>query len=278
METRDGVKANAKHLAREAESSFAFETLARAGYVANGVIHALIGAIVIVIASGGRGEGDQLGAMKAVAGAPVGFVVLWLIAIGLWALALWHVSEGILARDLSDDIEGAARKWSRRLSEFGQAAVFVALGGISAAVAMGARPDGEKTAEGASRSLLQIPGGHIVLGLVGVGIGVGGVAFVVMGVRRSFRNRIRIPDGGLGWGFTTLGVVGFVAKGIALLIVGVLLGVAAVRADARVAGGLDGAVDAVLELPLGPALAWVVGLGLLAYGVFTIARARFAWM
>ncbi|MFF2488509.1 DUF1206 domain-containing protein [Microbacterium sp. NPDC058062] len=278
METRGGVRANAKHLAREAESSSVFETLARAGYVANGLIHALIGVIVIVIASGGRGEGDQAGAMKAVAGAPVGFLVLWLIGIVLWALALWHVSEGILAHDLSGDVEGAARKWSRRLAEFGQAAVFAALGAISVAVAMGARPDAEKTAEGASRSLLQIPGGPIVLGLVGAGIGIGGVAFVVMGVRRSFRNRMRIPDGGLGWGFTTLGVVGFIAKGVALLIVGVLLVVAAVRADAKTAGGLDGAVDALLELPLGPALAWVVGLGFLAYGIFTIARARFAWM
>ncbi|MFB7893362.1 DUF1206 domain-containing protein [Microbacterium sp. NPDC056044] len=278
MATPDGVKANAKHFAREAESSSVFETFARAGYVANGLIHALIGVIVIVIASGGDGEGDQAGAMKAVAGAPVGFVVLWLIAIGLWALALWHVSEGVLAHDLSGDAKGAARKWSRRAAEFGQAAVFLALGAISAAVAMGARPDGEKTAEGASRNLLQVPGGPIVLGLLGVAIGIGGVAFVVMGVRRSFRARMRIPEGGLGWGLTALGVVGFVAKGVALLIVGVLLVVAAVRVDAKAAGGLDGAIDALLALPLGPALAWVVGLGFLAYGVFTIARARFAWM
>ncbi len=278
MKTRAGVKAGAKQLAREAESNSVFETLARAGYVANGVIHALIGVIVIVIASGGRGEGDQAGALKAVAGAPVGFIVLWLIAIGLWALALWHVSEGILAHDLSGDVEGAARKWSRRLAEFGQAAVFAALGAIAAAVAVGARPDGEEAAEGASRGLLQLPGGPIVLGLIGVAIGIGGAAFVVMGVRRSFRTRIRIPQGAIGRSVTVLGVVGFIAKGVALLIVGVLLVIAAVRADAKAAGGLDGAVDALLDLPLGPALAWVVGLGLIAYGVFTIARARFAWM
>ncbi|MFE5410051.1 DUF1206 domain-containing protein [Microbacterium sp. NPDC056569] len=278
MGTRDELKAHAKELAREAESNSVFEALARAGYAANGVIHALIGIIVIVIASGGDGEGDQAGAMKAVAGAPVGFVVLWLIAIGLWALALWHLSEGILAHDLSGDVEGAARKWGRRVAEFGQAAVFAALGAISAAVAMGARPDGEEAAEGASRSLLQIPGGPILLGLLGIAIGIGGIAFVVMGVLRSFRKRMRLPDGGLGRGLATLGIVGFVAKGVALLIVGVLLVIAAVRADAKTAGGLDGAVDALLDLPLGPALAWVVGLGFLAYAAFTIARARFARM
>jgi hypothetical protein len=272
------VKTNAKRLAREAESSTVFEAMARAGYVANGIIHALIGIIVIVLASGGDGEGDQAGAMKAVAGAPAGFVVLWLIAIGLWALGVWRAAEGLLARDSSGDTKGAARKWGRRLAEWGQALIFLALGVISAAVAMGARPDAEQTTEDASESLLRIPGGPILLALIGLGIAIGGVSFVVMGVMRSFRSRLRIPDGALGHGIAVLGVIGFVAKGVALVIVGLLLVIAAVATDSETAGGLDGAVDALLALPLGPALAWVVGLGFLAYAVFTIARARFARM
>lgn len=272
------VKADAKHVAREAESSAVFESLARGGYVANGVVHGLIGVIVLVIASGGHGESDQAGAMKAVAGAPVGFVVLWVIAIGLWALALWHAGEGLLAHDYSGDAKGAARKWSRRLAEWGQAVLFAALGVVAAAVAMGARPDGEETAEDASRSLLQVPGGPIVLCIVGLAIGGGGVAFIVMGVMRSFRKPMRIPGGALGRVVTGLGVAGFVAKGVALLIVGVLLVVASLSHDSQAAGGLHGAVDALLALPLGPVLAWIVGLGFLAYGVFTVARARFARM
>ncbi|MFC8680848.1 DUF1206 domain-containing protein [Microbacterium ureisolvens] len=278
MKSRESVKANAKQFARDAESNSAFEVLARAGYVANGIIHALIGIIVLVIASGGRGEGDQAGAMKAVAGAPAGFVLLWLIAIGLWALGVWHAAEGLLARDRSGDTKGAARKWGRRLAEWGQALVFVLLGFISAAVAIGARPDAEQTAEDASRSLLQLPGGPILLALIGLGIGIGGVAFIVMGVLRSFRNRIETPDGKLGHAVVVLGIVGFVAKGVALTIIGVLLMVAAIGDDADTAGGLDGAVDALLDLPLGPALAWIVGVGFLAYAVFTVARARFARM
>lgn len=269
---------NAKHLAREAESSEVFEAMARAGYVANGVIHVLIGVIVLVLAAGGDGEGDQAGAMKAVAGAPAGFVVLWLIAVGLWALAVWHAAEGLLARDRSGDVEGAARKWGRRIAEWGQAAVFAGLGVACAAVAMGARPNGEEAAEGASRGLLQVPGGSILLGLIGIGVGIGGIAFVVMGIGRSFRKRMRIPDGKRGRTVTAFGIVGFVAKGVALTIVGVLLVVAAVATDAEAAAGLDGAVDAVLALPLGPVLAWIVGLGFIAYGVFTVARARFARM
>lgn len=267
-----------KAAAREAEASPVFETLARAGYVANGAVHLVIGAIVLVVAFGGDGEGDQAGALKAVAGAPAGFVVLWLIAIALWALGVWHLVEGILARDRSGDAEGAVKKWGRRLAEWGQAVIFIALGVVAAAVALGARPDGEQTAESASRDLLAIPGGPIVLGLIGLAIAIGGVAFVVMGVMRSFRKRMRIPSGPVGRSITVLGIVGFVAKGVALLIVGVLLLVAAVQADAETAAGLDGAVQALLDLPLGPLLVAVVGAGFAAYGVFTIARARYARM
>jgi hypothetical protein len=272
------VTSNAKQLAREAESNAVFEAVARAGYVANGVVHVLIGIIVLVIAAGGDGEGDQAGALKAVAGAPAGFVVLWLIAIGLWALGLWHGIEGLLARDRSGDLQGAARKWGRRTAEWGQAVIFVVLGLIAAAVALGARPDAEQTTEDASRTLLRIPGGPILLALIGLGIAIGGIAFIVMGIMRSFRNRIRIPDGRHGVAITVLGVVGFVAKGVALAVVGLLLIIAAVATDADTAAALDGAVDAMLELPFGPALGWVVGLGFIAYGVFTIARARYARM
>lgn len=268
----------AKAVAREAEASPAFEALARAGYVANGIVHLLIGTIVLILAFGGRAEGDQAGALKAVAGAPLGFVLLWLIALALVALGVWHVAEGILARDRSGDVKGAARKWGRRAAEWGQGAVFMALGVIAAAVALGARPDAEEAAETASRGLLDVPGGPIVLWLIGLGVAIGGVSFVVMGVLRSFRKRMSIPDGALGRTVTVAGVVGFVAKGIALVIVGVLLVIAAVRTDAKTAGGLDGAVQALLDLALGPLLAGVVGAGFLAYGAFTVARARYARM
>ena len=268
----------AKAAARGAESNPTFEVLARAGYVANGIVHILIGVIVLVLAFGGDAEGDQVGAMKALATAPLGLVLLWVIAVTLWALGLWHLAEGILAAGQSDGVKGTARKWGRRAAEWGQALVFITLGAIAAAIALGARPDAEATAETASRGLLEIPGGPIVLALIGIGVVAGGIAFVVMGILRSFHNRMDIPAGKRGRLVEIAGVLGFVAKGISLVIVGVLVLIAAVRTDAETAGALDGAVDALLDLALGPLLVGVVGAGFLAYGFFTVFRARFAKM
>ncbi len=266
------MKAEAKQAARNAESSSAFRGLARAGYVANGVVHALIAAIVIAVALGGRGETDQTGALNAIAAPPIGFAALWVLAVTLCALGLYHAAEGLLTKG----VDGTAQKWGRRAAEWGQALVFIALGLLAASVALGARPDAEKTTEQASRGVLSVVGGPILLGIVGIGVAVGGVTFIVMGIRRSYENQVEIPPGRRGIVVTILGVVGFVAKGVALVIIGVCLLVAGVRDDPRAAGGLEGAIQAILVLPLGPWMAGLVGVGFFAYAIFCVFRARYA--
>ncbi|SFS00854.1 protein of unknown function [Microbacterium sp. cf046] len=265
-----------KRVAREAEQNTPFRGLARAGYAANGVVHILIGAIALVVAFGGKGMTDQSGALTAIATAPLGFALLWIIAITLCALGVWQILEGILMRAASEDAPALASKWGRRVGAWGQAAIFIALGAIAASVALGARVDAEEATENASRGLMSIPGGPIVLVLVGIGIGIGGIAFVVMGARRSFRSKIEIPEHGVGRGIAGLGAVGFIAKGVALAIVGILLVVASLSSDADTAGGLDGALRAILALTLGPWLVAAVGLGFIAYGLFCLFRARYA--
>lgn len=244
------------------------QALARAGFAANGLVHALIGTLVVAIAAGGRGEADQVGALRTVAAVPWGAVVVWAIAIGLWGLALWHLAAGITSR-------GDGR-WGRRASKWSQGIVFAAVGTLAASIALGAAPDADGTARAASRGILAMTDGPFVLAAVGVGIAVAGVVFVVMGVRRSFEKRMSIPRSALGTLVRSLGVAGFIAKGAALGILGVLLLVAAAHADAARAGGLDSAVDGLLTLPAGRAIAVALGIGLVAYGVFCGFRARYA--
>ncbi|HYP73222.1 MAG TPA: DUF1206 domain-containing protein [Microbacterium sp.] len=261
----------AKAAARKVESSPVVRALARGGYAASGVVHLLLGILVLALAFGARGEADQSGALQAIAGAPLGLFVLWAIGILLGALALYHLIEAFVLRDAS-----TAKTWGRRVSEMGQAVVFAALGAVAVSVALGARPDGDQSAEGASRSVLSLPGGPFVLGAVGLGIAGGGIAFVVMGVLRSFEKKMSIPRGGVGPFVKGLGIAGYIAKGVALAIVGVLLVVAAVRVDPGEAGGLDAAFDALHEMFLGPLLVGLVGAGFVAYGVFLFFRARYA--
>lgn len=258
-----------KQVARSASSSPALRVLARTGYAANGVVHILIGAIALTIALGGGGSSDQSGAMKAIAGAPAGFVLLWILALGLFALALWYIIEGILEPGQGKD------KWTDRLASFGRAAAYLFLGGIAVTFALGGSANSEQSTEDATAGILRMPGGAFIVGLGGlIVLGIGGY-FVYKGVKKKFLENLSLPGGQVSNGITKLGVVGYIAKGIALGIIGILLIAAGVTSDSEKAAGFDGALKSLLDLPYGPWLLGAVGVGLIAYGVFQFARARY---
>ena len=70
--------------------------------------------------------------------------------------------------------------------------------------------------------------------------------------------------------------VGYIGKGIALAAVGILFITAAIQQRAGKATGMDGALRSLRDLPAGTVILLVIALGLLAYGVYSFARARFA--
>lgn len=237
-----------------------------------GLLHVVIGAIAVSIAVGaGGGEADQSGALDQVARAPFGGVLLWVIAFGLAALGVWQVAEAFLERN-----PDAKRKWGRRAKLVGTAVVYLVLSGTALVYAVGGRSDSSASTTGLSATLLAAPGGVVVLVLIGLVIAGIGAAFIVRGIRRDFEEHLALPGGAVGVVVRTLGIVGYVAKGIAVAIVGVLFVVAAVTADPERAGGLDAALTSLAALPFGRLILWTVGAGLVVYGIYCFARARYA--
>src|SRR3954454_6684489 len=82
--------------AGRAGNSDALENLARIGMIAYGVVHLLVAWLALQLAwGGGGGEADQSGAMATLAQTPVGKPLLWIIAVGLIALAVWQAAEAL---------------------------------------------------------------------------------------------------------------------------------------------------------------------------------------
>ncbi|WP_234661389.1 DUF1206 domain-containing protein [Agromyces marinus] len=256
-----------------AQRSSSFRVAARLGYVVLGVVHVVIGSIAITVAqgAGGGADADQGGAMSQLARLPFGVVLLWIIALGLFALAIWQVTEAFLERD-----PDAKTKWAHRAKYVGTAIAYVSIGATALVYAMGGRSDSSESAQTLSSRLLAAPGGVLVLVLLGlVVIGVG-IAFVYRGALRRFEEYLDLPGGVARTGILALGVVGYVAKGVAIGVVGVLFVVASLTHDPERAGGLDGALRSLAELPFGTLVLWIVGGGLIVYGLFCVARARYA--
>lgn len=97
---------------------------------------------------------------------------------------------------------------------------------------------------------METPGGPILLALVGAGIIVAGIV--------------------------ALGVAGYVAKGVSIAVIGVMVGAAGLQNDPESAGTLDSAFKLLEDLPGGTVLAAAVGVGFIAYGVFCGFRAYYA--
>jgi hypothetical protein len=260
--------------ARRVADSRWFELTARAGYVGSGIVHLLIGYLVVLLGFGNAssgGETDQSGALQQLAAVPGGVVLLWVVAVGTAALALRLLLEAVVG-GRSD----SARAWAARAKDVGKAIVYGVVSYSAATFALGVGKSSSGSSRSAAAQALATPGGVFLLlaaAAVAVAIGIG---LVVIGCRRSFRKHIVRPPRSLDRPVTVLAVVGYVGKGLAVVVVGVLIAVAGLRSDPGQATGLDGAFDAVRELPAGSVLLVAIGVAFLAYGVWSFFRARFA--
>lgn len=244
------------------------ERLARLGFAASGLIHLLIGWIAAQVALGGGGEADQSGALQTLRDAPAGPFLLWACVVGFAALALVQALEALVQ---------TGEETTDRLKAAGKAVLYAALGATTLTFALGGSSDSGQTSTDLTARLMEAPLGRVLVGIVGLGVIGAGAYHVYKGVARKFLEDLRAPAGGaLGRGVEISGMVGYVAKGVALAIVGGLFALAAVRADPEQSTGLDGALKLLAEQPLGTVLLLAVALGLVLYGVYSFARARYA--
>ncbi|MCU1584096.1 MAG: rane protein [Microbacteriaceae bacterium] len=265
------MKGTAVRGAAKAENSRPLRMGARVGYAVNGLVHLLIGVIAISVAVGTGGEADQSGALGQLAGSPGGLALLWITVVGLTLLGIWQILHAFLSSG-SD----STRKWAHRIGELGKAAAYLFVAATAYTFASGSTTNSVGSTQSLSARLLALPGGIFILFVFGALIVGIGVAFVVRGLTRRFLKSVNVPHGPLGRVAVALGVVGYVAKGIALAVVGVLFCVAAATINPSEATGLDGALKALTALPFGTVLLVLVGAGLIAYGVYCGFRARLA--
>lgn len=253
-----------------------FETLARAGYVARGVVYLLLGGLALASAlwggSDAEGSSDALSSLLAL---PFGRVLLGLVAIGLFGYVLWKLSQGLLnADDRDDDLKGFASRAGQLIS--GGANLFLALSAARLALSMGGSSGGNGE-ENASAWLLQQPFGPYLLGLVAIGVIAAGGVQVWYGANHGYRKRLTLPAAHAGW-MDPVCAFGLVARGVVFVIVGGFLAYAAFTVSPEQAGGTAEALDYVHALPFGRWLYGIVALGLVAFGAYSMIQGRYRHM
>ena len=272
MGTRSAPR-SAHGIADRATDSSAFETTARIGFAASGVLHFLLAYIVLRIALGGGGNADQSGALATLAGQTGGKIMLWTVAIGLAALGLWRVAEAVMgSRPGEKGRSGDDNGWWKRGKAAGLAIVSLALAFSAARFAMGSGQSDSQQNSGLSARLMQSGGGKALLIAVGIAVLAIGGYHVYKGISQKFLDELRVPGGSA---IVAVGVAGYTAKGLVLGGAGILVIVATLQADPAKASGIDAAVKTLGQAPFGKFLLILAALGLAAYGAYSFVRSRY---
>ncbi|MFD8810858.1 DUF1206 domain-containing protein [Streptomyces sp. NPDC059627] len=262
--------------ARRAANSKAVAAAARAGFVARGVIYALIGVLSLRIAfSGGGEQADRGGAVAEIARKPFGTVLLWLLGTALAGMALWRLSEAAFGRTGPDGGKPGKRAMAAgRFCFYG----FVAYSVLSYAAGDKGSGSGssDRNSQDVTAKALDWPGGQWIVGVAGAAVTAAGMWIAVRALMRKFQKHLRMSEMSQKVrGFVVFfGTFGGTARGIVFATAGCFAIAAAVRHEPGKAKGMDNTLRTFADTPAGPWLLALIALGLMAFGVFSWANAR----
>lgn len=252
---------------------------ARLGYAAKGVVYIMIGALAARAAAGGDSgtTTDSSGALRTIGESGLGSAALAVIGVGLIGYALWAVLAAASdAEDRGDQAKGIAI----RVGQAGRGIAYGALGVEALRLLGRARDTGSRGAEHWTGRFLDAPFGRWLVIAVGTGI----IAYALYQLRRASGDKVHkhleLHDTTAHtrtW-VVRLGRFGIAARGVVFVLIGWFLARAAMAHDASRAGGIDASLAALARQPRGELLLGVVAAGLISYGTFQLANARYRRM
>ncbi len=250
--------------------------LARAGYVAKGVVYAVIGILAIRAATstGGKTTGTS-GAFQSLGSNPFGKVLLILLAIGLLGYALWKLVQGIMdPEDKGNDFMGIIR----RAAYVGSALIYGGLSLTAAQEVIGSEGKQESKDNLTAQVLAYHPPlGQILVALAGLVVVGVGLYQLHAAIKSKFMDDLKLDEMSEveeRW-TTSVGSIGTTARAVAILIAGGFVVLAAYQSDPSETRGLGGALHTLSQQPYGPYLLGVVAIGLITYGLFMFMIARY---
>ncbi len=262
----------AKQTGRKANDSEWLDYAIRAGLIAYGVVHLIVAGLAVQLAFGDKKENaSNNGALQTLAEQPFGHFLVWLVAIGILLLVVWQVVEFAVGyRDETDD----TKRWRKRAASLLKALLYAALAWSAFKTATGGGSSGNT--DSTTSKVMDLPGGQFIVGVVAIGIIVYGGLLIYRGWTEKYMEKLDAggQSGKDGSAFRILGKVGYIGKGISIMIVGGLFAYAAITHKAKKSGGLDQALQTVLQQPFGQILLLLIALGIACYGLFCFTRVR----
>ncbi len=266
---------------RQTANQPAIQLLGRVGYAAKGLVYIIIGGLAALAALGNGGATtDRKGAIQVVYEQPFGKVLLGLITFGLACYALWSFIRAIADTDgKGSEPKGIAY----RLFRAGVGISYSAFAVAAFQLLMGAGNGGKNSDANAkdwTAELLKQPFG-VLLVIIAALVVLGAACYqFYKAYKADFQEHLELGNmdpTAKEW-VIRFGRFGLAARGIVFGIIGLFLIIAALQHNPDQAKGLGGALQELARQPYGQVLLGLVAVGLIAYGVYSLAEARYRRM
>jgi len=259
---------------RQAPDSPVMAALARFGLAVRGFIYLVIGWLALQIALGHHSqEANQSGALATIARHSFGKALVWVLGAGFAAYALWRLSEAAFGTATD------GRKAGPRLQSLVRGIVYAGFAVSTFGFIAGTSTQTQNQQQvSATARLMKHSYGQWIVGLAGVLVVMVGLSMVLEGIRKKFEKQLRMQElrGATRTVVTRLAMIGTTARGIVFAVAGALVVQAAVSFKPSESTGLDGALRTLANHAYGPWLLSALALGLIAFGLYGLASARFA--
>ena len=270
-----GSTAKAQHPAQDMRSK-----VAAAGLMGKGALYALLGFLAISVALGNRSASSatQTGAIQTVAHAPYGKFLLIALTAVLVALVAWKVLQAVGGDPVEGSDASDRAKFAVKAVLYGGAA----LTSLSILIAnWSGSPGGGSSGGGGGKQqatavVMGLPGGRWIVMIAGLAaIAFGGYQIYKHAINTEFMERISSPDRKARKTIETLGRIGYAGRSGVTIGVGIFLFIAGLTYDPKNVRGLSGILAELAGQGWGQFVLWLLALGVMAYGLFSFAEARY---
>lgn len=269
------IDAQARSAGRQATHSTAFEVLTRIGFVARGAIYVIIGLLAIQVAMhAGNETTNQRGAMQTIEHQPFGHWLLIVVAIGLGAYSAWRFVQAFAGQGPEG---GGDHSTFGRIAAAASGCAYAGLCVLAVTILLGSSSSSSSNPHKQTAGVLGWPGGQYLVGLAGaIFIGVA-LYQAYKGLSRKFLDEDKTEEMGEATRkvLTVIGIAGYLARMVAFGLIGIFLVRAAIDYDPKKAVGLDGALARLAHQSYGSLLLGLVAAGLIGFGLYSIADARY---
>jgi hypothetical protein len=266
---------NKAHVKKEAKN--VGQRAARLGYLAKGIMWIMMGGLTLQAALGmGSPRVDQNVVLLRLFAQPFGKYLLIAFAIGLISYALWRVMQAFFDPDHhGKNFIGVVNRASFVITGLGYAGM--AFAAIELSLGTGSGGGSEQVTRLMTAQVLKYPLGSLLVGLIGLFITGLGIYQIYLGYstrfERSFKEAEMTPEERR-WAIR-IGRFGHISRSIVFSVIGIIFIHAALKYQPNEVGFFGQALRSLSDQPYGVYIIGVLGIGMMAFGVYSMVLARY---